>query len=338
MSSLRSVRLAAVLALAAAATACVPAEPGTSPDASLRSPATPPPAGGEAGAPLLDLLLVQPEDVHFRGMRRVELGPEGAALVHREEVACDGQGRFHLEPLEVLEGADDPELTLLLETGRSAYSFRYRDLRIDDPERFFANHVVTEDPVATTVAGRAAIRLAVRRRAESPLRWTLDVDAATGLLLGFEERADDERVLSVAFESIEFGGDLGGLPLGEHLFPRTPLEASLPLEPQLGHKVLEPGLLPPGFALRDTCCIHPNPAKPEESWVRMEFSDGLSRVVLLQRPQDSSSLLNGSAQGSVRVDGAGAWTFVTGSLDGHEIVLGGKCAEVHLLELLQSAL
>ena len=49
-----------------------------------------------------------------------------------------------------------------------------------------------------------------------------------------EERADDERVLSVAFESIEFGGDLGGLPLGEHLFPRTPLEASLPLEPQLG--------------------------------------------------------------------------------------------------------
>jgi len=331
--------LAAAL-LATALGACVPADSAGAGD-QLRAPAGSPPAAGgvQAGAPLLDLVMVQPEEVRFHGIRRVELGPEGGdAQVHREEVACDGQGRFLLEPLEVLEGSQDPELTLLLETGRSAYSFRYRDLRVGDPERFFANHLVTASPEAVTVAGRPCIRLAVRRRVASDLEWTLDLDADTGLLLAFEERAAGQRVQAVAFESIEFDAPLTGLVVDEHRFPRDLLDMSLPLEPQLGFKVLEPGLLPPGFVMRDACVIHPNPSKPEESWVRLEYGDGLSRVVLLQKPQDAAPMISGSAQGTVRVDRAGAWTFVTGSLDGHELVLGGKADEVHLLELLQSAL
>ena len=97
MSRLANSRFAIALALAVAA--CVPADPSAPTQSTLRSPAVPPPAGGEAGTPLLDLLLVQPEDVHFRGVRRVELGPEEAARVHREEVACDGQGRFHFDDL-----------------------------------------------------------------------------------------------------------------------------------------------------------------------------------------------------------------------------------------------
>ena len=331
--------LAAAL-LGASLGACAPADAPGAGDF-LRGPAGSPPVGGgmQAGAPLLDLVMVQPEEVRFHGIRRVELGPEGSgAQVHREEVACDGQGRFLLEPLEVLEGSEDPDLTLLLETGRSAYSFRYRDLRVGDPERFFANHVVTASPEAVTVAGRPCIRLAVRRRAASELEWTLDLDADTGLLLAFEERAAGQRVQAVAFESIEFDAPLTGLVLDEHRFSRDQLDMSLPLEPQLGFKVLEPGLLPPGFVMRDACVIHPNPAKPEEIWVRVEYGDGLSRVVLLQKPQDTQPMINGSAQGTVRVDRAGAWTFVTGTLDGHRVVLGGKADEVHLLELLQSAL
>ena len=290
--------LAAAL-FATALGACVPADSAGAAD-QLRAPAGSPPAAGgvQAGAPLLDLVMVQPEEVRFHGIRRVELGPEGGdAQVHREEVACDGQGRFLLEPLEVLEGSQDPELTLLLETGRSAYSFRYRDLRVGDSERFFANHLVTASPEAVTVAGRPCIRLAVRRRVASDLEWTLDLDADTGLLLAFEERAAGQRVQAVAFESIEFDAPLTGLVVDEHRFPRDLLDMSLPLEPQLGFKVLEPGLLPPGFVMRDACVIHPNPSKPEESWVRLEYGDGLSRVVLLQKPQDAAPMISGSAQG-----------------------------------------
>lgn len=300
-----------------------------------------PPAGVQGpgiGSPLLTLLLTRSEDVLFLGERTVTANFAGETTVHRELVASDGQGNFLLEPIEYVSGHDDPALFLLLEAGRAPYAFRYRDFQVEDASRLAANYVISELPSLAHVAGQATLRLEIRRRTGDGPIFRVDLHPINGLVLAYEEWVGSERVLAVRFDTIEFQPDLSPYNLGSHRFTRTLLDPSQDLNAQLGFKVLEPQLLPPGYSLEEVSVIEPNPTQPEDTWVRCQYGDGLASVVLLQRKQVLSNFLNGAVQGSVRLDTVGGWTFVTGQLDGHEMILAGRASESFLLEMLQSAL
>ena len=293
--------------------------------------------GTQAGDPLLQVLVSKPEQVLHQGVRRVTLAGDFAPLVFTEEISCDGNGGFHLEPLEVISGHHDPALFLVLETGRAPFAFRYRDFRVETAERFIETHLVHERG-AGTVAGIETIRLDVNRREGGEFNWVVDVDPLSGLVLSSEEWRGQTLLARVEYLSLDLQPDLTGLPIGDHLFDRTILDTSSDLATQLGYKVLLPTLLPHGFQLESASVMQPLPNDPLDKWIRTEFGDGLGRVVMLQRRQDLSAIYNGEAQGEVRVDQIGAWTIVTGSLDAHEIILAGKVSETNLLEMLQSSL
>jgi hypothetical protein len=297
-------------------------------------------AGGGAqqpSAPLLEVLMSRPEFVLHQGVRQVTLAGEFDPLVFTEEVSCDGNGGFYLEPLQVLSGHHDPALFLVLESGRAPFAFRYRDFRVDNPNRFQATHLISELGPGQ-VAGVTTIRLKVWRREGGEFNWVVDVDPLSGLILASEEWRGITLLARVEFLSLDLQPDLTGLPIGDHLFARTVLDPSIDLANQLGYKVLVPTLLPHGFQMETASVVLPTPGDPADKWIRSEYGDGLGRVVLLQRRQDLSELFNGAALGEVRVDQIGAWTIVTGSLDAHEIILAGKVSEDSLLEMLQSAL
>lgn len=293
--------------------------------------------GNQGGTPLLDLLMSKPENILHQGVRRVTLAGEFEPLVFTEELTCDGDGGFYLEPLQVISGHHDPDLFLLLESGRAPFAFRYRDFRVEDPQRFQGTYLVSEQG-AGSVAGIATVRLSVVRRQGGATTWAVDIDPSTGLILAAEEWNGAESLSRMEYLSLDLQPDLTGLPIGQHRYERSNLDPSVDLANQLGYKVLVPSLLPAGFQQDEVAIMSPTPGTPEDKWIRIEYGDGLNRVVFLQRRQNPALLYNGSSKGTIRVDQIGAWVIVTGTLDAHEIVLAGKVPEQNLLEMLQSGL
>lgn len=318
--------------------ACGPRSAETEPTVLSLGPGTVVSSGLQAGAPLMDLVGTQPEDIRFLGERTVRVHHQNWVESHRERVASDGQGQFLLEPIEVLSSHMEQGMYLLLQTGRAPYAFRYRDFRVRDGQRFVEQYLVSEQPSLGSVAGLETHRLHIQRRDGTGSTWVVDLHPATGLVLGFVESDGQNPVLEVTFDWVDLDPDLSQEPLSTHRFQRVPLDPTASLSAQVGSPLLEPALLPSGYELQELSIMQPDPQDPSTHWVRSEFCDGVDRVILLQRSRDLSTFYNGASKGKVRSDHLGTWRFITGRLAGHELVLAGKVPEQALLEMLQSSL
>ncbi|MDE0890963.1 MAG: hypothetical protein OSB14_02110, partial [Planctomycetota bacterium] len=141
-------------------------------------------AAGREGADLLTRLADSGLPPHH-GVRRVEIR-EGAdspfTLIYREELSVDEEGRFAIDPVEVVEPQMSPskrELFLLMQKTREGFFYRYRDFRIRDLARFLEQYTVTESQYPVFVVNRECVELEIRRTGAQGERRVICVDPET---------------------------------------------------------------------------------------------------------------------------------------------------------------
>lgn len=321
-----------------------PAGGGPAPAAPVAGPGTRPAAG------LLAALAASPEERAFRGVRRVELAGEGGSgpLVYTEEVASDGRGRFSVDVLQVLEpGAlPDPNLFIALSKAREGFTFRYRDFRIRDPQRFADQYETFALGLPAVVAGISCDVLTIRRRGGASRAYRIALDPLSGMVLRWEELDGQGRSVSrVEYESIAFDPDfshfdLSGGPTGwETVDPSDPQALPFPL--------LLPEKVPVGYELVEVA----RATDPlGEEWLRASYTDGLEVLFFLHTaaPDPSAAKLQGQPMlaatfpvdrnGILFSHTVGTWSVVECELDGRRAAVLGKLPLIELELSLQSAL
>lgn len=299
--------------------------------------------------PFLELIPGSMQNNAFLGERRITTRTEfdGVAfdLVYRERVVSDGQGRFSIEPLEVIEPAnmapDDMQWFLITQKEREVFFYRYRDFGIDDMETFLVNYEVFSVGEAT-IFGRQAIELDVRRHDDPQRSYRIAVDTPTGIVLRSREYAlDGTLVYSMEFESLTMNPILAGQDLIAHKFQHTALDPDAPAastRQTLGFTLMRPSLLPQGYQLREAMRL--DPAHPslvdEDPWARIVYSDGVERVFFMHQPYQPDGHFNRPDR--LRHLTVGEWTIVEGQVGSQRIACLGKVSADELLLLVQSAL
>lgn len=283
------------------------------------------------------------------GVRLVEFfAPDGSRLAYREHVATDGQGRFTIGATELVEGkGQDPDLFALLQNASQGFLYRYRDFAIRNGERFDHNYEWVERAEARTVAGRPCRVIHVVGRRGERGSYVLALDAETGIVLASEERdRDGRRVHAVTYESFDAEPELVGIDWHVVVNEERPLDLNQSLSAQVGAEVLEPRLLPAGYAWSEAATVDDG----QRSWLKATYTDGVRTVLFLQGLDatdkngiDTSSLparpeTGPSASDRVTVYSMGAVTVVQGRVAGTDVIALGRVPEAELLDLIESAL
>ncbi len=263
--------------------------------------------------------------------------PHSVGFDYREDVASDGQGRFAIEPLEMLGAHPDGEFFLMLRSSQQVFDYRYRDFRVLDSALFQSSYTFTIASAATQVIGRDCIHLTVHRAA--PFlggHYEVDVDAETFLVLQWKEFGVAGNLLAhVEFESLDLTPDLVGLDLISGYLTSTELDIHTNLTAAAGFEVLTPALPPTGFTLAEATLLEQDSG---EVWIRQLFTDGLERAWLVHGPQHAASASGTSAADDrLHVYTAGAWTVVAGSLDGYEVMATGRVRKAQLMDMIDSS-
>ncbi len=294
-------------------------------------------AGGREGADLLTLLADGALPMH-QGVRRVELteGPTSPfTLIYREELSVSEDGRFAIDPLEILEPQISPskrELFLLMQKTREGFFYRHRDFRIRDLGRFLEQYTVTQSPGAVFVANRECLELDIRPSSGLGGRRVVCVDPLTGLCLRTQEFNEDGFLLGLyEYESLNlspsFAAELSGGPT-----------AWLPIaESALSDQVLSPLWIPEGYALRATEEVVDAMGT---QWARHRFTDGAEPLFLLHDLPPAGSAPTNRVTGNkltrVWVHKVGLWTVVEGTAGDTHLIVLGKRSEADLIALIGS--
>lgn len=293
---------------------------------------------GTSGAPVGDSethqLLEQMPDAPFasayRGRRRVELHYEDqgipAVVEYVEDVEADGSGRFGIEVVDVRSAAVDPELFGILQHARQVFNYRYRDFRVRDLRAFLRNYRVQVVDEHATVAGVDCVELLVARESGGIGPYRVSVDPQTGLVLRWEQRTDDGRLLGlVEFENIVFGPPQVERQLVERNLETRTLE-------ELDFEVCEPTRPPSGYQLESTGAVVDPLGR---TWARLVYGDGVEQVFFLHRAPEGPDPEH--APGRVERIVIGPWTVVVGEVKGRSLIAVGKVHEDELFLMIQSA-
>lgn len=294
-------------------------------------------AGGREGADLLTRLADGGLPMH-QGVRRVELseGPTSPfTLIYREEISVSEDGRFAIDPLEILQPQMSPskrELFLLMQKTREGFFYRHRDFRIRDLGRFIEQYTVTQSPGVVFVANRECLELDIRKTGGVGDRRVICVDPLTGLCLRTEEFDGDGFLLALyEYESLNlspsFAAELSGGPT-----------EWLPIaDAALSTQVLSPLWIPEGYAHRAT---EETVDAVGTQWVRHRFTDGAEPLFLMHDLLPAGSVptnrLTGNTLTRVWVHKVGLWTVVEGTAGDTHLIVLGKRPEMDLLALLGS--
>jgi hypothetical protein len=292
--------------------------------------------------------------IAHQGVRRVEFEGSWSSVAFRERITTDGQGHYAIEPLEPLTATfmDWPSFELLQRL-REGFLFRYRDFSIRDAGLFQRNWRWTALG-ETSVIARRCQRYRVERAVDggAPALYEVSVDLQTGIVLAFRQLDGAGGVIaSLEYETLELEPELSGIAWHQPGNEETVLDWRAELGPQVGAAVLEPRLLPAGYALRAAATVVDGQSR---RWLKLTYLDGIEPLFLLQAlpgsgpgavQQGQSSGVDwaaGSATGPatsrVTVYRVGAATAAQGTLAGHELIAVGKVREAELLDLLESAL
>jgi hypothetical protein len=292
---------------------------------------------GRKGADLLTRLADSVLTPHH-GVRRVEIR-EGAdspfTLIYREELSVDEEGRFAIDPVEVVQPQMSPskrELFLLMQKTREGFFYRYRDFRIRDLARFLEQYTVTESQSPVFVVNRECVELEIRRIGAQGERRVICVDPATGLCLKVQEfNAEGLEVGLYEYESLNlsptFASELSGGPTAW-----APIAGG-----ELSSQVLSPLWIPEGYALRAT---EQTVDAMGNQWARHRFTDGTEPLFLMHDINPANAVpqnrVTGNALTRVWVHKVGAWTVVEGIAGDTHLVVLGKRPEADLIAVLGS--
>lgn len=311
-----------------------------------------------AGPSIFDLLESAAWSTPYSGTRRLWSRAESAGrpseLEYREHVACDGAGGFAIETKDLQQprlSAAQFDVFQLLQKGREAFLFRYRDFHVRDSARMLRNYSVDDAGQTVVVAGRPCDVLVFERarshRARPAGGYRVAVDTATKIVLRTDEF--DERGATVAtmeYESITFAPP-----------PATTVyHADLPAN-AFDPKVADTRTVL-GFTLHTPTLVQDFQLASCERidvqgrvWARLLYHDGIEPFFFMQsgeRAPETNELApqlapHAAPAGTqdmpvVRVFTAGTWTVAQCSIEGAEYVVAGKASEAFLVSALQSAL
>lgn len=294
-------------------------------------------AGAREGADLLTRLVEGALPTH-RGMRRVELTESANSpftLIYREEISVSDEGRFAIDPVEVVQPQMSPskrELFLLMQKTREGFFYRHRDFRIRNLGRFLDQYKVTQSPGVVFVANRECLELDIRKNDELGSRYVICVDPLTGLCLRTEEFDENGFLLGLyEYESLDlspsFAADLSG----------GPTACTSISESETSTQVLDPLWIPEGYASQATEEIVDAMGV---QWVRHRFTDGAEPLFLMHdlRPAGSVPVnrATGNALTRVWAHKVGAWTVVEGVAGDTHLVAIGKRPEADLIAIIGS--
>lgn len=283
------------------------------------------------------------------GVRLVEFfAPDGSRLAYREHVATDGQGRFTIGSTELVEGkGQDPELFALLQNASQGFLHRYRDFAIRNGERFDRNYDWQELDGARLVAGRDCRVIEVVGKRGERGSYVLALDEATGIVLASEERDRSGRLAhAVTYESFDAAPDLSRIEWHAPVNQERRLDLGQSLSEQIGAPVLEPRLLPAGYAWSEAATVDDG----QRPWLKTTYTDGVRTVLFLQglatldkdgievSAAPASPATGPSASDRVTVYSMGAVTVVQGHVAGRDVIALGRVPEAELLDLIESAL
>ena len=290
---------------------------------------------------LLERMAQSHDRTRYAGVRVVETHTieNGRPLVveFREDAACDGEGLFSIDVIEVVSGSIDEDLFGTLQSTRQVFTHNYRDFRVTDLGLFRQNYTVRVLSNNQTVAGVPCLELRVDRVQTDGRYYIVDVEPDTGLVMRWVHRTEQGAVLGrMEFESIDFDPDLSNYMLIERNFGGQSVDIQLDLGGQAGFNVLTPNLLPAGFQLESARIVV---GALERTWLQRVYTDGLSRLALMHREQE---IINGPTDernlGQVFSTQVGRWTVVNGTVQGWDLILMGQVEADDLYQMLQSAL
>ncbi len=293
--------------------------------------------------PGADLLL----HVAHRGLRRVSYRAPGGWITFRERITTDGQGRFSIEPVEALTGTImDWGSFELLQRAREGLVFRYRDFALRDAGLFERNWRWT-GLGPDTVAGRPCERYRVERTAGAPALHEVWIDQVSGILLASRQfDAQGVEFSSMEYESLDLAPDLSGVAWHEPANQERELDWTRGIGDQVDDALLQPRLLPEGYALRAASTVEDGSRR----WLKLTFVDGVETLFFLQALSSGPEARTGTdagmdwtageapAAGQVVVFAVGATTAAQATIGEHRLIAIGKVAEAELLDMIESAL
>lgn len=282
-------------------------------------------------------------EVAHTGKRLVELWDRSSQparyLAYREEIASDGFERFALTPLAPLtEVAPDWPTFELMQRSRAKFLMRYRDFAVRDQALFLRNYTIRDLGRTELVAGRSTSLFQVQRR-DGSRSFEIAVDDETGLFLRVRELDDEGRSISaLVYESIDLAPDLDAV-----VFHRSTIEErEHPLGRPMGEvfeaPVLEPHLLPQGYALRGASTLVEGDGR---RWAKLSYSDGVETLFFAQtlsEPDEPQRPRRQSQGDELVVLESTPVVMASGRVGGHELVVAGKVGARELLDLVESAL
>jgi hypothetical protein len=270
-------------------------------------------------------------------------------LEYRENVIADGQGKFSVDPLALIEppsSQSESDLFLLLQKLRESLMYRYRDFAVRDIDGFLANYSLVDTGVRVTVAGVLGERLQIEKRDNPDRRYIVDVDLATGLILRSREELLDGTLVTLSeFESLTYAPDLSGAVM------HTPINDETPLPPDtiastaaLGFKPRTPKQIPEGWKLIGFSKL--TDPITGRVWAKFAYSDGVEPIFFVVAKGDGPyhQVTPPPAGGSpppqpdrVRRLAVGSWTLIEAQLSKGDALVLGRAADQVLLDLVQSA-
>jgi hypothetical protein len=283
-----------------------------------------------------------------QGIRRLEFAPRaGAGFSFREEITTDGKGNYSLRPLDSESATLDWATFELMQTLREGFLFRYRDLVVRNERLLARNWEVIDLGHTIEIAGRSCRALRVERLKGERIVFELAVDRETRLLLANRRYdAQGNLVSSMEYETFRLEPDTTGtawhVPANE--------EQPLPLRdlgPTLGQRILEPRLLPEGFALHEAATVVDGEG---ERWLKLTYVDGIDTLFFLQKlEQPAGPGAVGRRPGTsfdapppetsqVTVHQVEHITVAQGQVEGFSLIALGPVSETELLDLIESSL
>ena len=288
----------------------------------------------------------------YRSERTVEVYDRSVQpatfVAYREEFTSDGQGRYSITPLQALTAVEpDWDLFQLFLRGQEGFTQRYRDFAVRDANLFATQYQLEDLGLQEIVAGRTCDRYRATRQIGSVLSYELSVDAATGLILSFEERDAQGQILKrVRSDTFEVNPDLSGAVWHSPRNQETVLSKPSNLSGQLGQAVAQPRLLPAGFVLHEAATVVDGEGT---SWLKLTYVDGVKPLFFLYRLEPDVQaittttgrpLQSGTAPDlpELRFFRVGSVLMGETEIDGKDYQAVGEVSEDELADLIESAL
>jgi hypothetical protein len=175
--------------------------------------------------------------------------------------------------------------------------------------------------------------------------FELSVDSATGIVLACRELDGDGReTASMVYESVDLAPDLRNVVWHRAANEEEVLDRGTSASVQIGASVLEPRLLPTGYARGEAALVTDGDGR---RWLKQTYLDGVESLFFLQAlapSADAGEMEAASVPSATPVPGEvvvfriGSALAIQGVVAGHELAVIGRAPEAELLDLIESAL